>query len=155
MTSPLLIDFKSTFFGRGFVAEVKARGQLLATRESEGWWLYGVHPGAIAADGESLQEAHDHLRFALREVMFQFAQDAVTFDAFRSAVEEFFHDTDPVTAREWDDAVLRVRAEKLKLETLPTKSAALPVEISVTLTTDLRALTPANNVTDADLAQAA
>ena len=46
---PLLLDFNVTVFGRGFVAEVKACGRLLAAHEDQSdWWLYGVYPGAIA-----------------------------------------------------------------------------------------------------------
>ncbi len=155
MTYPLLLDYKGTLFGRGFVAEVTARGWLLATQESDGgWWLYGVNPGAIAADGATLDEAHEHLRFALREVMLQYVGEAATFVEFSAMVEEFFHASDVMTTDEWSRAVDRVRVEKLSLDDLPLRSAALPVQVSVTRRVEAQ-LTPADNVTNASLVQVA
>ena len=43
---PLLFTFRDKIEGRDFVAEVVAHGRVLAVEEQEGWWLYGVQPGA-------------------------------------------------------------------------------------------------------------
>jgi hypothetical protein len=153
---PLLIDFRGAVFGNGFVAAVSAHGRLLAVDEGHGdWWFYGVNPGAIAAHGDSFEEAHQEFGDALQAVLIQFATEAPSIDAFQAEAQKFFDATNTPTQAEWQTAVQRVRAEKEQLAGLPVKRAdATPVQVSVT---PLVAFTPEDNhpTVNAALAKAA
>jgi hypothetical protein len=121
---PLLITFRGAVFGRGFVADVTATGRLMAAQEDQAdWWLYGVNPGAIAAHGASLDDAHQDFRDGLQAVLFQFAAEASSFEAFKTEVERFFYATNEPTAAEWNDAVQLVRANQTRLDGLPIERA--------------------------------
>jgi hypothetical protein len=78
---------------------------MAAQEDQADWWLYGVNPGAIAAHGSSLDDAHQDFRDGLQAVLFQFAAEASSFEAFKTEVERFFYATDEPTAAEWNDAV--------------------------------------------------
>jgi hypothetical protein len=155
---PLLITFRGVVFGRGFVAEVTATGRLLATHEHEAdWWLYGVNPGAIAAHGSSLDDAHQDFRDGLQGVLFQFAAEASSFDAFETEVERFFYATNEPTAAEWTDAVELVRANQTRLDGLRVERAD-QARVSVTVVRkSAETVTPDDNRmrVDAALANAA
>lgn len=111
MNYPLFLTYQSPIIGNGFVAEITARAQLLATQEEDGWWLYGVHPGGIAESGDTLDQAHLEMRESLRLVFADFATEADTFDAFKSRVEKFFEVTDETTVAEWKDALAAIRKQ--------------------------------------------
>lgn len=107
---PILFTHRGTILGNGFLAEIELKGRLIATPEVEGVWLYGVNPGALAVSGRTLADANVELRNTLTRVFIDFAEDASTFDAFKTRVEQFFDETDSESVREWEDAVKCVRA---------------------------------------------
>ncbi len=109
MNFPLFLSYQGAIIGNGFVAEISTRGRLLATQEVEGWWLYGVNPGAISADGRNLSEAHAQIRETLRLTFIDFAQESETFAAFKARVEKFFDETDADSVREWQEAVAAIK----------------------------------------------
>jgi hypothetical protein len=150
MAYPLLVSFTGTFFGQGFIAEVVFQGRLLARHEDDLWWLEGVNPGAISAEGESLDAANAHLREALKDTFVLFAGEAPSFGDFRQDVERFVYSSDDATKDEWNVAVDRVRQNKECLEDLPVRSAACSVDVSVK---EKKApqVTPDNNVVRAEI----
>lgn len=132
MKYPLLIQFSGVFKGAGFTAEVSAHGRLVAADDGDdGWWIYGVNPGALSADGPTLDDAHAHVRMALKEIMGLFASESSTFATFKERVEDFFFATNEPSEEEWRAAVDRVRANKETLANLPVGSAAFPVTVTV------------------------
>jgi hypothetical protein len=152
---PLLLAFKGTFFGRGFVAEVDGCGRLLASEslEASEWWLYGVNPGAIAASGATLDEAHADLRHALIKTMEMFAAEAPSFEAFSAEVHRYFLTTNEPVEAERREALARVRATAEQIDGLPTLQEQPPcVNVTKKRTTEV---TPDDNTIDADLAKAA
>lgn len=107
---PLYFRFEQVVFGRGFLADVRFLGRATCTQEFGSTWLYGVHPGALAEDGESLRSACTNFRNALAGVLFELAEEAEGFEAFRGAVRSFFDATDDTSVREWVAAREAVRA---------------------------------------------
>jgi hypothetical protein len=133
MNYPLLFTYRYPVFGSGFVAAVEARGRVLASIESEGTWFYGVNPGGVAADGQSLEDAHAAFSKALTSVLFDIASEEPTFESLKAAVESFFWETNNPTLHEWEEAVNDVRAGKLHMEGLPREPAESPSFVHVTL----------------------
>ncbi len=107
---PLLFSYKSRVFGNGYIAEVELCGRLLAELETEGVWLYGVNPGALAVGAVNLTTANVDLHKALTGVFVDFAESARTFGAFEAAVTKYFYQTDDEAVADWQTAVERVRA---------------------------------------------
>lgn len=128
---PLIFSLRELVFGNGYVAEVVARGRVLAEDEGDGWWFYGVNPGGLAAGERSLILAHQAFRQSLAKVLFDLAEEAASFEHFQSLVEAFFRDTNEPTAVEWTEAVARVRAGQVKLDELDRVSAEVPVMVTV------------------------
>lgn len=156
MNYPLFVTFKTSIFGRGFVATVEMRGRMLASQEGEeDWWLYGVNPGGISASGDSLQEVHVELRQSLHDVLVDFSEEATSFEEFKAEVERFFNETNEPTEREWLEAVQRVRANQEKLADLRIDAA--DTKICVLVQRKEGQFTPADNRVSADstLAKAA
>lgn len=110
MNYPLLLRYQGATIGTGFVADVTMTAKVLATVEADGVWLNGVQPGAMAAGGDTVEQAHLKLRESLRLLMVDFATESANFDEFRLNVESFFNQTDVETMAEWDDALVAVRA---------------------------------------------
>jgi hypothetical protein len=102
---PLLFTYRDTLFGPGFVVEVVTDGRALAVEETAGeFWVYGVNPGALAASGNSLAEAHAAFRSAYRQVLLDTAAAVQSYDEFKADVEWFFTDTD-ADLDAWSSAV--------------------------------------------------
>jgi predicted RNase H-like HicB family nuclease len=133
MHYPLLFTYRGSVIGKGFLAEISARGRVLASVESDGCWLYGVNPGGVAVDGSSLEDAHRELRETIRLVLVDLANEATTFDAFQLSIEEFFKTTNEPTREEWETAVAQVRAMKVTVEGLPSEPAASDLFVRVTM----------------------
>lgn len=95
-------------------------------QEDDKWWMYGVRPAAIAESGETIEEAFSRFRNSYKEVLFDLAQQIIRFDDFKTAVEQFFYETDEdgEDERLWEEA-LRVRATNC---TPPEPFAKLPRE---------------------------
>lgn len=153
MTFPLLVKFTGTFFGHGFIAEVGFEGRLLARHEDALWWMEGVNPGAVSAEGDSLEDAHAHFREALKDILVRFAHEARSFRSFKEEVSRFVHSSDDPTTEEWQAAVDRVRQHKECLDNLPIRSAAARISVTVTEKTPPQ-VTPDDNVVKAEIANA-
>ena len=102
---PILFGFQDLIAGNGFVAGVTVNGRALLVDEEDGYWMYGVNPGGIAASGATASEAQAEFRVIYRSVLFDAAAEAVDFASFRSEVERFFSETNEPTKTEWDEAV--------------------------------------------------
>ncbi len=102
---PLLFTYKGPVFGKGFLSYVELCGKLLAVPETEGVWLNGVNPGAVAVGARTLDEANRELRDVLTRVFIDFAETTDSFSGFKAAVERFYGETDPGTVEEWEQAI--------------------------------------------------
>lgn len=106
---PLLFTYKGPVFGKGFLSYVELCGKLLAVPETEGVWLNGVNPGAVAVGAKTLDEANRELRDTLTRVFVDFAEHADSFGGFKAAVERFYNESDQETLDEWAQTVEAVR----------------------------------------------
>ncbi len=134
MNYPLLAGFRENVFGRGFIASVAISGRALAVQEDERtWWIYGVNPGAIAASGSTLLEAHASLLRTFRSYLADVAQEAKNFEEFRLEVERFFEQCDADTLREWEEAHAAVRAGQVTFDQLPRVAITgkLPLKVLI------------------------
>lgn len=118
---PLIFNFRAPILCDGFIARVELRGRLLARAEHDAVWLDGVNPGALALSAPSINTAGLELHSALTAVFVDFAEEHTSFDEFKAAVEQFFHDTDDDSVQEWQEAVSAVQ------QGLITAPAGLPV----------------------------
>jgi hypothetical protein len=116
---PLLFFYSHLIAGPaagGFLARVIARGRVLMTGERDGeFWFYGVNPGGIAGGGASPDEAHLQFKENYRAVLNDLASEAGSFGEFRSAVTEFFNETNIPNEADWTNAVREVREKGLSL----------------------------------------
>jgi hypothetical protein len=120
---PLLFGFRDLIAGNGYAAGVTLRGRALLVDEGDGFWMYGVNPGGIAAGGETHGEAQAEFRQGYRSVLFDIAAQASDFADFRRQALAFFQETNIPTEREWEEAVVEVRKGNVVAEWLPTKKA--------------------------------
>ncbi len=144
---PLLFWFNEPIIGRKFVAKVQLQGRAIAEDEDDdGWWIYGVTPGALADTGATLNEAMAAFRQRLRTVIVDFASEAPDFASFKQHVLAFIQATDDDAQQEWEVARNAVREKGIKLEGLQRETAAgLPSSEVVQLN-----LEPSDNVLDND-----
>lgn len=142
---PLMFVYRAPILGHAFVAVVELEGRLLARPEGERVWLDGVNPGAFALGAPSLATANLELHSALTAVFVDFAERSESFEAFRSAVETFFHETDVDTVAEWDASVAAVRRGQIAAPAgLPVRSAETPPAVRV-IYKSLESVTPGDN----------
>jgi hypothetical protein len=130
---PLLFGFQEPILCNGFIAGVAMRGRALAEQEDEGWWIYGVVPGAIAECGGTLISAVDAFRQRLKSVLIDIADEAADFDAFKLGVELFFREKDADAEAQWQAAREKVRAGKLEYRDLPKDTSPGKPSIRVEL----------------------
>lgn len=127
---PLFFSYRSPIVGRGFLAEVKLLGRVLATAGDD-VWLDGVNPGAFAVEAASMDVAGAALRTALTNVFIDMAADADA-EAFERRVDAFFNARDDDTFSEWEEAVESIRRGDRGAPELPRFDAETPIEIRVT-----------------------
>ncbi len=127
---PLLFTLRDTVYGDGFVAEIVAHGSALMVEEEDGAWVYGVNPGGLASGGPDKAEAYQDFRQDYTAVLYDLAEDAKNFKAFKRLVEEFFEETNLPTEAEWQEAVQEVRAGKVDAP-LPRRSADSELTVEV------------------------
>ena len=141
---PLMFSFREDVNGRGYLARVSARGRALVVDEGDQWWVYGVEPGAIAASGHSPVEACLEFERSFQKLLFDFAEDAPTFDSFKAEVSRFFHERDEGDEQRWlACASVPIGTTVLeKLQVLPPSPALVDVE---RLDESARVFTPAEN----------
>jgi hypothetical protein len=135
MIYPLLFTYDAPVFGNGFLADVAVRGgRAVVSIETGGFWFSGVNPGGLAADGGTFEAAHTAFRTTLTSVLYDLAEEATDFEAFRKAVEAFFNEKNGPTALEWDAAVALVRKNtNLTVNGLRRESAETPLAVTVTM----------------------
>ena len=155
-TYPLLFTYRDILLGDGFVAGVATMGRSLMVEEGENdFWIYGVDPGGIAAGGESQKEAASEFRSMYRTVLFDIADEARTYEEFKTAVEAFFEDKNEPFEQDWWRAVELVREEKVTSDWLDKEPAesnrgVKVVEIAIAAGADERVERPrpSDNVPD-------
>lgn len=130
---PILFGFRDLIAGNGFVAGVAVNGRALLVDEGDGYWMYGVNPGGVAAGGATASEAQSEFRVAYRSVLFDIASESADFAAFRTEVERFFSETNEPTKTEWDEAVSEVRSGKVSADWLPRGRAESRIGAEVVL----------------------
>ncbi|HSS50128.1 MAG TPA: hypothetical protein VLX28_14415 [Thermoanaerobaculia bacterium] len=131
---PLLFARREKVEGNGFIARVAVSGRVLLTSEEDGeYWVEGVNPGGLAANGKSANEALAQFCQDFLAVLFDIASDAQDFEGFREQVKKFFEDTSKPALQEWEDAVKQVRAGKVNAEWLTKRSAETKLEVDVTM----------------------
>jgi len=149
----VIFSFHDAVEGRGFFARVLARGRaLMAFEDDEGWWLYGVEPGAIAAPGATPREAYSAFRQAFTKVLFDFSSDAESYEEFAYRVREFFQATDTQEELRWQVALEQFRTGKLEPEesiaSLPRWKAEQGYNVDVERLDAKRTFTPDANQVD-------
>jgi hypothetical protein len=150
---PLLFSYQVSLFGNGFVVEVKANnGRALCVREADGFWMYGINPGAMAAFGDDLDAAHAEFRHTFSGNLKEMAAEAKSFDEFRASVTEFVTDTNRGYERAWLTAVEAVRRNEVDVAELPRVAAESPLSIEVSIKEHFNA---ADNSANLELARAA
>lgn len=153
---PLLFTYLDKVSGDGFLASVAVHGRGLAADEGDGWWMYGVQPGDLAAGGATFTEAQCEFRRTLTTILFDIAEGAKDFKTFRAEVSRFFKGINHPTEEEWQAAVLEVRAGKITAdaisEGLQMKPADSPRYVEVKL---LRAFKLKDNILEPQMAVAA
>ncbi|MGH8059230.1 MAG: hypothetical protein ACREOH_18680 [Candidatus Entotheonellia bacterium] len=113
---PVLFTLREVVSGNGFVAGVYVQGRGSMVFESdEGWWLYGVEPGGLAESGNTPKEAHLKFVADFKEVLFDIASDATSFEAFKKEVERILTQVNKPEADRWENAVKAIRSGKTPL----------------------------------------
>jgi len=119
---PLLFGYRDPIFGRGYLAGVATEGRgLLVDEGDDGWWMYGVNPGGLAAGGQTKEEAIASFREMYNAVLFDIAEEVADFGAFQAAVHEFFEEANEPYLEEWEAATEEARDKKSSADWLPTR----------------------------------
>jgi hypothetical protein len=140
---PLLLGFREVVLCKGFVAGIEvANARALVEEESDGWWISGVNPGAMADGGRSFSESVQNFCARFRAVLADYAAEADDPAEFQQAVTAFFNGSDAETLAEWEAARVDVRSGQTTLCDLPKDSSGRAPSINVTF---LR-LAPSENV---------
>lgn len=144
---PLYFDLREVVVGRGFIAVVRMRGRATSMEDFGSTWMYGVNPGALAEHGSDLKSAYANFRRSLIELLFDFAELADDFNAFRRAVSKHFYATDHESVDEWVAARREVRGGRVPEVDLPWEKDDLEPELHVRDLAETRRadLTPAIN----------
>ena len=109
---PLLFTYEDRVVGLGFSALVSSHGRVLGEEADDEVWIYGVEPGAIAANGADPKEALEAFRQRFTNVLRDFASEAGSFSEFEAAVQGFFRSVNIPNEADWLRAVEAVRAGK-------------------------------------------
>ncbi|HVR10405.1 MAG TPA: hypothetical protein VMW75_20330 [Thermoanaerobaculia bacterium] len=128
---PILFSRRDVVKARDYTAGVIVAGRILVTEEDGEFWAEGVNPGGMAAEGDSTETALCALCDSYHKVLLDIAEDAPSFESFKKAVERFFADTNMTALKEWEEAVLQVRAGKLTLDSMGKRPSESPIGIRV------------------------
>ena len=101
---PLLLDFRYRVKWLDHLVLIRHRGKALAERSPDGWWIYGVIPGAVADCGTNLRLAIRNFGRRIESVLVDYAGEAKDFDSFRSEAKQFLASCDADTWSEWEAA---------------------------------------------------
>lgn len=122
---PILFTFREKVSGTRFMAEVIMNGRLLASPEDEGWWMYGVEPGGLAAGGATPTEAFGEFKRVLTSVLYDIAADAKTFEQFSFQVRRFFREKNEASEAEWHEAVVQIRQGTITEQGIPVNNKTI------------------------------
>jgi hypothetical protein len=159
---PLVFTLQNAIEGCGFLAGITITGKAVMERDDNGeWWMYGVRPGAIAAGGNTPNEAFLNFKNRYKEVLFDFAEECEGFAEFENVTESFFNAEDLEEEARWGRALEAVRRNDSALpepfNELPRRKAEeVPVGIQIERLEDKsrKQFKPTNNIQDS-MAQAA
>lgn len=160
---PVMFTFRDAVSGNGFLSGVTLSGRALIVREPDegNWWVYGVRPAPIAESGSTPLEAFANFRNAYKNVLFDVAEEAESFDAFKREVEKFYYEPDYDEENRWIEAVKAIRSGTVSMEPpfteIPKESPEKrPTFISVLPLHKINRYSAADNVPDTlELAKAA
>jgi len=137
---PLLFSYRDTLFGNGFLVEVQIQnGRALGVQEADGFWMYGINPGGMAASGTDLDTAHAAFRKTFSDMLVGLAIECDSFETFQAAVDVFARETNAGFEPDWESAVAAVRRDKIAVAGLAQAPAASPLSVTVSLKTQPRA----------------
>ena len=128
---PIYFDLRQVVVGNGFIAAVRLRGRATGTEDFGSTWIYGVNPGALADHGPDLKTAYANFRQSLGLVLFDLAELAADFGAFRRALSKYLHATDRESMDEWVEARREVRSGRVPEADFPLESDDLEPELEV------------------------
>ncbi len=150
---PVIFTLRDPVAGRGYWAGVTLCGRAVMCQEDGEWWIYGVQPGAIAESGTTPGDAFFNFRNRYKGVLFDFAEEAKSFQDFEREVKRFFGQSDTEEALRWKTAFQAIRSGAVKPEDeffakLPKEAPeAKEPSVSVELI-DLAKARPEQNVQD-------
>ena len=130
---PLIFTYRDFVCGTGLLAEVRVRGRVLAVKEPDGAWMYGVNPGGLAASGATIAEAHAAFRRSFTAVLFDIAEDASSFDGFDAQTRQFVNQVNAPVRAAWQEAVEAHRANRFVLGTAARDMDELPAETPISI----------------------
>lgn len=145
---PLLFTYREMVTGDGFMAGVILDGRaLLLDEKKDGWWAYGVEPGALSETGDSPHEALFYFRQAYASVLVELARDAQgSFERFQALAENFFAQKDPEDEKRWlaaREVLSSGKGEPIEsLSGLPREKAESPRRILVVRLDEAKAKLP-------------
>jgi hypothetical protein len=115
---PVMFTFRDAVSGNGFLSGVTIGGRALIVHEPEdqNWRIYGVRPAPIAESGKTPLEAFANFRNAYKNVLFDFAESAATFEAFKQSTEQFYAEPDNDEENRWLEALQAIRAGNVPIE---------------------------------------
>jgi hypothetical protein len=151
---PIMFAWRDVVSGNGYLAGVTLYGTALMAKEDDGkWWSYGVRPGAIAEYGETAQVALNKFHERYKMVLYDFAEEAMDFSAFKNEVEKFYAQPEPEDEARWLEAVLAIRHGKVAVEPpfseLPRENPEKrPTGVSIQSLNEMQRFTPMDNVLD-------
>ena len=151
---PIMFTWRDVVSGNGYLAGVTLYGTaLMAKEDDDKWWSYGVRPGAIADFGETPPEALNKFHERYKMVLYDIAEAALDFDAFRNEVEKFYNQPDREEEERWLQAVLAIRRGKVEVVTpfnaLPVENPETrPTGVSIQALNEMKRFTPMDNVPD-------
>ncbi len=127
---PLLFSFKEMVFGDGFLAEVVAKGRMLAEKEKGGVWIYGVQPGGLSAGGKDENQAYIEFKSTFIEILSHMAKKS-TYEEFKEEARKFFHEVCDPTLEDWKASVIEIRKKNTNPTNFKSESAESPRSIRV------------------------
>ena len=111
---PFYFKFKRDIPGRGYCVRVEVVGKVLACKEDDLWWLYGVQPGGIAEYGPEPGEGLNNFSNTFKEVLEDIAGEAKNTEEFEKKARFFFKDVCRETAEEWERSREAIKARREK-----------------------------------------
>lgn len=143
---PVFFNYEEVVKGNGFLAAVQARGRALMVHADGEWWMYGVQPGVLAEGGETFDEARLLFRETFKEILFDLAAEATSFESFKTATEKTLGEINAPMLARWRGAVERIRADRTEIEEQLQNLPRFPADESVVF--DVVEIRPTKSVAD-------